>query len=193
MPNHPITGPRSTMKDARIASPPWRRTDREDTPTRVYECPSCLPARPRDLSTERAPRAGSEPGVRRRFRVLAWLRPDEPRRARYVRWFAMGVLLGAFVTALWHGGVETTCRAMRRWGVCMLRSLERRPVQPQPGTTPASLTPTIAVSPGSSLPPRSMDARTNDRCREVLAPVLADGTSSSSIATVSVDDLPPAR
>jgi hypothetical protein len=100
---------------------------------------------------------------------------------QHVRWFALGVAVGALVAALFHGGASATCKAMRAWSACAIRSLEHKPaaiaiVAPQrPAAEPS------APCPASGGP----SGHAADPCTELLAPF-----DAAEVHTVSVDDLP---
>jgi hypothetical protein len=94
-----------------------------------------------------------------------------------MRWFALGVAVGALVAALWHGGASATCKAMRAWSAGAIRSLEHRPTAVAAASPPRP----------AAEPPAPCPANAPDPCRELLAPF-----DTAEVETVNVDELPPA-
>jgi hypothetical protein len=97
---------------------------------------------------------------------------------QHVRWFALGVAVGALVAALWHGAATATCGAVRAWSACAIRSLAHN----KPSTPVAAASPQRpAAEPSAPCPANAP----HDPCAALLAPF-----DAAEVETVNVDDLP---
>jgi hypothetical protein len=109
--------------------------------------------------------------------TLESTRPGRRYRVQHLRWFAVGLAIGALVAVLGQGGIGATCRALRG------RSASR-PAEPL-SSVAAAVAP--ARSAPVAAPARSAPCLASSPCAELLAPFQA-----AEVHTVSVDDLPRA-
>ena len=111
-----IAGPRREPKARDPASERRVGASARGTPTRRCRRPTATP-RPPEPRLRRGAAAGpslpalarGEPDSARRA-SLELRAPSSDARARYLRWFAVGVTLGVLAAALWRGGATATCR-----------------------------------------------------------------------------------
>jgi hypothetical protein len=151
-------------------------------PARLVGSPRPLP--PLDYD-ESAPRLA--PGARPK--QLEVTRPGIRRSAGRIRWFVLGIAVGAVAAAAAGGGA----RSARAWAASALRSFEHHPSSVAPvaasSTTTVSLAHVVRSSAGAPCP---IDPGPDDPCAELLAPFAATTSSVSTVGvpTVSIDDLP---
>jgi hypothetical protein len=113
-------------------------------------------------------------------------RPGRRSRTRRLRWFVLGIAVGALGAFFATGDADGTLRAVRAWGGRTLRSLEHRShpssvaAAPSPGTVSATVVSRAPAKPKDA--PCPVDPGPDDPCAELLAPF--------SPPTVSVNDLP---
>jgi hypothetical protein len=189
----PIAGPRRARSPVLVATAP-RSTPPPlpqaampgHAPVAPLPPPPARPLPPLDYDQSGALKPQDEP-----------TQPGRRHKVHRVRWFVLGIAVGAVVAVFASGDARATFDAARAWGAHTLRSLERCPARAPhaSGAAPSAMaTAAEARWPKSAWEPCPVEPSGEDPCAELLAPFAGDPwMAGSSPPLVSVDDLPRAK